>query len=209
MGSARPWLLHSVRLKGREEHVYPPREDLRAQPQDRPARKDSPSERHSQGPQSTKRRASWTSSDVASQGSGPDPESTLKPPAKRPTLQDVRLAPSPGPRAEEEPEPPASALPAAYVEELPPGAPEAGQEDQEDTGEPRLPGQEQLSCQGQFPEGSEDPRGTEQTLFPSPPRPTCPSSVLYPQADTGNLPLATQGCSLQPHLASQVLPIST
>uniref|UniRef100_A0A8C0KFE9 Ral transcription factor IIIC subunit 1 n=1 Tax=Canis lupus dingo TaxID=286419 RepID=A0A8C0KFE9_CANLU len=177
MGSARPWLLHSVRPKGKEEHVYPPREDPRARPQDRPARKDSPSERHSQGPQSTKRRASWTSSDVASQGSGPDPESTLKPPAKRPTLQDVRLAPSPRPIAEEEPEPLASALPAAprdaYVEELPLGAPEAGQEDQEDTGEPRLPGQEQLSCQDQFPEGSEDPRGTEQTFGgPSLP-PTC------------------------------------
>uniref|UniRef100_A0A8C0KEV9 Ral transcription factor IIIC subunit 1 n=1 Tax=Canis lupus dingo TaxID=286419 RepID=A0A8C0KEV9_CANLU len=58
MGSARPWLLHSVRPKGKEEHVYPPREDPRARPQDRPARKDSPSERHSQGPQSTKSSAS-------------------------------------------------------------------------------------------------------------------------------------------------------
>uniref|UniRef100_A0A452TMI6 General transcription factor IIIC subunit 1 n=1 Tax=Ursus maritimus TaxID=29073 RepID=A0A452TMI6_URSMA len=156
MASAQPWLLHSVRLKGREEDAYPQREDPQARPQDRPASEDSPSERQappSQGSRSTKRRASWTSRDVASQGGESDSESTQKPPAKRPTLQDVRLAPGPRPQAEEGPEAPAPSLPAA------PGVTGAGPEDQEDSRVPSPLGQEQLSCQAQLPEGSEDPRG--------------------------------------------------
>ncbi|EFB18282.1 hypothetical protein PANDA_016315, partial [Ailuropoda melanoleuca] len=166
MVSAQPWLLHSVRLKGREEDAYPQREDPQARPQDGPSGEDSPSERQappSQGPRSTKRRASWTSRDVAGQGGESDSESTQKPPAKRPTLQDVRLAPSPRPRGEEGPEAPTPSLPAAPgdtgVKEPPPRAPEAGPEDQEDSGVPSPLGQEQLSCQAQLPEGSEDPRG--------------------------------------------------
>uniref|UniRef100_A0A452TMP4 General transcription factor IIIC subunit 1 n=1 Tax=Ursus maritimus TaxID=29073 RepID=A0A452TMP4_URSMA len=176
MASAQPWLLHSVRLKGREEDAYPQREDPQARPQDRPASEDSPSERQappSQGSRSTKRRASWTSRDVASQGGESDSESTQKPPAKRPTLQDVRLAPGPRPQAEEGPEAPAPSLPAAPgvtgVKEPPPRAPEAGPEDQEDSRVPSPLGQEQLSCQAQLPEGSEDPRGTKRNLSPTPP----------------------------------------
>nr|XP_035922093.1 general transcription factor 3C polypeptide 1 isoform X1 [Halichoerus grypus] len=164
MASAQPWLLHSVRLKGREEDAYPQREDPQARPRDGPASEDSPPGRQappSQGPRSTKRRASWTSSHMACQGRETDPESTQKPPAKRPTLQDVRWAPSPRPRAEEEPEPPAPALPPVPgdtgVKEPPPGALEAGQEDQE----------EQLSCQAQLPEGSEDPRGLAESSVAS------------------------------------------
>lgn len=176
MASAQPWLLHSVRLKGREEDAYPQREDPQARPQDRPASEDSPSERRappSQGSRSTKRRASWTSRDVASQGGESDSESTQKPPAKRPTLQDVRLAPGPRPQAEEGPEAPAPSLPAAPgvtgVKEPPPRAPEVGPEDQEDSRVPSPLGQEQLSCQAQLPEGSEDPRGTKRNLSPTPP----------------------------------------
>lgn len=176
MASAQPWLLHSVRLKGREEDAYPQREDPQARPQDRPASEDSPSERRappSQGSRSTKRHASWTSRDVASQGGESDSESTQKPPAKRPTLQDVRLAPGPRPQAEEGPEAPAPSLPAAPgvtgVKEPPPRAPEVRPEDQEDSRVPSPLGQEQLSCQAQLPEGSEDPRGTKRNLSPTPP----------------------------------------
>ncbi|KAM9056829.1 general transcription factor 3C polypeptide 1 isoform 3-T3 [Megaptera novaeangliae] len=165
MASAEPWLLHSVRLKDKEEGTDPQREDPQARPPEGTSSEDDPSERQappSQGPLSAKRRASWASADVDSQGGGADPESAPEPPSKRPTLQDVRLAPSPGPRAEEEPETQVPALPTAPedtgVREPPPRASEARQEDQEGVGVPSSPGQEQLSCQAQLPEGPEDPR---------------------------------------------------
>ncbi|XP_004439572.1 PREDICTED: general transcription factor 3C polypeptide 1 [Ceratotherium simum simum] len=165
MASAQPWLLHSVQLKG-EEDTDAQREDPQARPLEGPSSKDGLAERQApppQGPRSTKRRASWASTDAASQSGGTDSESTQNPPAKRPMLQDVRLAPSPGPRAEEGPETQAPALPVAPEDtgarEPPPGAVEAGQEDQEGIAVPSSPGQEQLSCQAQLPEGSEDARG--------------------------------------------------
>ncbi|XP_059978368.1 general transcription factor 3C polypeptide 1 isoform X3 [Lagenorhynchus albirostris] len=165
MASAEPWLLHSVRLKDKEEGADPQREDPQARPPEGPSSEDSPSERQaspSQGPLSAKRRASQAGADVDSQGGGADPESAPEPPTKRPTLQDVRLAPSLGPRAEE-PETQVPALPTAPedtgVREPSPRASEARQEDQEGVGEPSSPGREQLSCQAQLPEGPEDPRG--------------------------------------------------
>lgn len=187
MASAQPWLLHSVRLKGKKEDVDAQREDPRS-------------------PRSTKRRASWTSSDVAHQGGETDLESPQKPPAKRPALQDVRLALSPRPRAEEEPEAPAPAPPAAPgdagVKEPAPGALEAGREFQENLRAASPLGQEPLSCQAQLPEGSEDPRGT--SLVAGPPSRTCPFSALgseqSPRA-AGNLPPATEGRCLQPFLS--------
>ncbi|EPY79532.1 general transcription factor IIIC, polypeptide 1 [Camelus ferus] len=166
MASAHPWLLHSVRLKGKEEEADPAREDPQARPPEGPPGEDGPSEGQappSQGPRAAKRRASWASTDAARQGEGADPERAQMPPAKRPTLQDVRSAPGPGPRVEEEPETRAPALPAAPedpgMREPPPGASEAGQEDLECLGVPSSPGQEQMSCQAQLPEGPEDPRG--------------------------------------------------
>ncbi|KAB1263618.1 General transcription factor 3C polypeptide 1 [Camelus dromedarius] len=166
MASAHPWLLHSVRLKGKEEEADPAREDPQARPPEGPPGEDGPSEGQappSQGPQAAKRRASWASTDAARQGEGADPERAQMPPAKRPTLQDVRSAPGPGPRVEEELETRAPALPAAPedpgMREPPPGASEAGQEDLECLGVPSSPGQEQMSCQAQLPEGPEDPRG--------------------------------------------------
>ncbi|XP_077616584.1 general transcription factor 3C polypeptide 1 isoform X1 [Crocuta crocuta] len=145
MASAQPWLLHSVRPKGKKEDADAQRADPR-------------------GPRGPKRRASWTSSDVARAGGDTDLESPQKPPAKRPTLQDVRLPLSPGTRAAEQPEAPARALPAAPgdadVQESSPGAPKAGQEHQEDLGVPSPLSQELLSCQAQLPQGSEDPRGS-------------------------------------------------
>ncbi|KAI5939978.1 General transcription factor 3C polypeptide 1 [Manis javanica] len=165
VAAAQPWLLHSLQLKGREEGANTPREDPQARTPEGLCSEDGPSERQappSQGPRSAKRRASWASTDVARQGGETDPDSTQKPPTKRPTLQDVHLAPSPRPRAEEEPETQVPALLAAPedagVRESLPGASEAGQEDQEEAGVPSPPGQEQLSCQAQFLEGPEDPR---------------------------------------------------
>ncbi|XP_010989212.2 general transcription factor 3C polypeptide 1 isoform X1 [Camelus dromedarius] len=166
MASAHPWLLHSVRLKGKEEEADPAREDPQARPPEGPPGEDGPSEGQappSQGPRAAKRRASWASTDAARQGEGADPERAQMPPAKRPTLQDVRSAPGPGPRVEEELETRAPALPATPedpgMREPPPGASEAGQEDLECLGVPSSPGQEQMSCQAQLPEGPEDPRG--------------------------------------------------
>ncbi|KAG8513544.1 LOW QUALITY PROTEIN: General transcription factor 3C polypeptide 1, partial [Galemys pyrenaicus] len=162
MASAEPWLLHSVRLK--EEDADPQKEDPQARPPEETSSEGSLSEKQtppSQGSRSSKRRAGWASADPTSQSSEPD--GAQNPPAKRPTLQDVRFAPSPEPRAEEGAESQVPALPAAPEDtgagEAPHGALEAGQMDQEGVGVPSSPAQEHLSCQAQLPEGSEDPRG--------------------------------------------------
>lgn len=168
MASARPWLLHSVRPKGKEENTDTQREDPQARPPEGPSIEDDPTERQApppQGSQSSKRRASWASTDPAGQSGETDSESTQKPPAKRPTLQDVRLGPSP--RAEEEAETLPPVLPVALEDscagEPLPEASEARQEDQECVGVPGSPGQELLSCQAQLPEGSEDTRGSAES----------------------------------------------
>ncbi|XP_061257470.1 general transcription factor 3C polypeptide 1 isoform X2 [Bos javanicus] len=159
MANAQPWLLHSVRLKDKDGGADLQRDDHRARPPEGPSSEDNPPERQappSQSPQSTKRRGSWAGADTNSQGGAADPKSALEPPAKRPALQDIRLAPSPGPRAEEELGTLAPALLAAPEDG---GASEAGPGDQEGVEVPSFPGQEQLSCQAQLPEAPEDPRG--------------------------------------------------
>lgn len=164
MASAQPWLLHSVRLKGKEEGTDAQRDDPPARPPDGPSRESGKQAPPSQGSQSSKRRASWASTDPAQQGGETASETAQKPPAKRPTLQDVRLCPSPGPRAEEGTETQAPALPVAPGDT---GAAEAGQEDQAGVGVPGSPGRERLSYQAQLPEDSEDPRGVEPCPSPS------------------------------------------
>ncbi|XP_005405198.1 PREDICTED: general transcription factor 3C polypeptide 1 [Chinchilla lanigera] len=147
---ARPWLLHSVRPKDPEEAAGAREEDVPegAASESGALHRPVPPSR---SPQGTKRRARW-----ASQSSDTDSECTQKPPAKRPVLQDVRLAPSPRLPAEEGVETQALAPPPAPRD---PGAEGPGQEDQEDVREPSSPGPEQPSSQAQLPEGSEDPRG--------------------------------------------------
>ncbi|XP_048189267.1 general transcription factor 3C polypeptide 1 isoform X4 [Perognathus longimembris pacificus] len=76
---ADPWLLHSVRPRGEEEHTTP-RKHAQDQHPEGPA--------HS--PPSGKRRAH-----LSSQSSDPGAEDTSSPPTKRPTLQDVRLTSAP------------------------------------------------------------------------------------------------------------------
>uniref|UniRef100_H0WHE0 Ral transcription factor IIIC subunit 1 n=2 Tax=Otolemur garnettii TaxID=30611 RepID=H0WHE0_OTOGA len=98
MASAHPWLLHSVRLKDKEEESDSQREDHLARPLEGPFSEDNPPEGvvpPCQVPQSIKRSASWTN-----QSGETDAESTQEPPAKRPALQDVCLALSPEPGAE-------------------------------------------------------------------------------------------------------------
>nr|XP_027804403.2 general transcription factor 3C polypeptide 1 isoform X1 [Marmota flaviventris] len=154
---AGPWLLHSVRLRHSEEEAQA-REDDQARAPEGPASEDSAQEElaaPSCSPQGTKRRARW-----ASQGSDTDTEGPLKSPAKRPRLQDVRLAASPRSRAEEGAEGQALALPPA-PEDTAAGGP--GQEDQENVRGPSVPGQEQPSCQAQLPGGSEDSRGLSES----------------------------------------------
>lgn len=168
MANAHPWLLHSVRLKDKEEGADPHREDPRAGPPEGPSSEDTPPEGHASPSQSTKRRGSWAGADASSQGGSADPKGALEPPAKRPALLDIRSAPSPGPRAEEELGTLAPALLAAPEDG---GASEAGPGDQEGVGVPSFPGQEQLSCQAQLPEAPEDPRGTTPCPHPAFPHP--------------------------------------
>lgn len=172
MASAQPWLLHSVRLRGKEEDAETQREDPQARAPEEPSSEDD-LERQAppQGSQGSKRRASWASTNPAISSGETDPECAQRPPAKRPTLQDLRLGPSP--RAEEGAEMLAPALPVAPEDpgagDPLPGASEARQEDQEEVGVPSSTGQEQLSYQAQLPEGSEDARGTEPVPLPGPP----------------------------------------
>lgn len=187
--SAQPWLLHSVRMRGKEDDAETQREDPQARPPEGPSSEDDPGRQApSQGSQGSKRRASWASTDPAVPSGETDPESAQRPPAKRPTLQDVRLGPSP--RAEEGAETPAPALPVAPEDtgagDPLPGASEARQEDQEGVGVPGSTGQEQLSCQAQLPEGSEDARGTEPCSTPRP-RPSILCPWGCPSSKTGNL----------------------
>uniref|UniRef100_A0A2R8ZQN7 Ral transcription factor IIIC subunit 1 n=1 Tax=Pan paniscus TaxID=9597 RepID=A0A2R8ZQN7_PANPA len=153
MGSAWPWLLHSVRLKDREDADIQ-REDPQARPLEGSSSEDSLPEGQappSHSPRGTKRHASW-----ASENGETDAEGTQMTPAKRPALQDSNLAPSLGPGAEDGAEAQAPSLPPALEDTAAAGA---AQEDQEGVGEFSSPGQEQLSGQAQPPEGSEDPRG--------------------------------------------------
>lgn len=81
-----------------------------------------------------------------------DAEEATSLPAKKPTLQDVRVASSPRPGAEDGTEAQASAQLVA-PEDAGAGGPR--QENQENVG---ISGLEQLGCEFQLPEGSEDPR---------------------------------------------------
>lgn len=155
MAFARPWLLHSVRLKDPEEDTSAQKEDSQARLPEEPASESSAPEQPappSHSPQSARKRARW-----ASHSSDTDTECTPKPPAKRPMLQDIRLAPSPRLEAEEGAEIQALAPPPVSED---PCAGGAEQEGQEVVGGPSSPSPTQLSRQAQFPEGSEDPRGT-------------------------------------------------
>lgn len=169
MASAQPWILRSVLPRGKEEEsTDPQREDPQARPPEGPSGEDDTAERQappSQGSQGGKRRAGWASTDAAGPTGEAGSDSAQNPPAKRPTLQDVRLGP--GPRVEEATETPVSALPTAPEDagagEPLPGASEAQQEDQDGVGGPGSPGREPPSCQAQLSEGSEDPRGLAET----------------------------------------------
>lgn len=89
-----------------------------------------------------------------------DAEEAIRLPAKRPTLQDVRVLANPRLGAEEQTEAQALTLLAA-PEDAGAGIPR--QENQESVG---VSGLEQLGCEFQLPEGSEDPRGTDLNTSP-------------------------------------------
>ncbi|KAH0503001.1 General transcription factor 3C polypeptide 1 [Microtus ochrogaster] len=151
MASAHPWLLHSMRLRDTEG-------DTKALGDDSQARlpEGSTSEEHtsegtavpSDSSHGTRKRAH---SSVQSHET--DAEEAIGLPAKRPTLQDVRVAASPRPGGEEQIEAQALALFAA-PEDAGAGIPR--QENQESAG---VLGLEQLGCEFPLSEGSEDPRG--------------------------------------------------
>ncbi|KAK2101512.1 General transcription factor 3C polypeptide 1 [Saguinus oedipus] len=86
IGSAWPWLLHSVRLKDREEDAHAQREDPQARTLEGSLSQDGPPEGQtppSHSPQGTKRYAIWASE-------------IGETPAKRPALQDSDLPPASG-----------------------------------------------------------------------------------------------------------------
>uniref|UniRef100_A0A2K5R881 Uncharacterized protein n=1 Tax=Cebus imitator TaxID=2715852 RepID=A0A2K5R881_CEBIM len=95
IGSAWPWLLHSVRLKDREKDTHAQREDPQARPLEGSSSQDGPPVEQapaSHSPQGTKRYAIRASE-------------IRENPAKRPALQDSDLAPSLGPGTEDCPTP--------------------------------------------------------------------------------------------------------
>lgn len=172
MASAQPWLLHSMRLRDKASA-----DDSQSRLPEGSSIEDHTSEGAAVTPvssQSTKKRPY-----CSIQSPETDAEEATRLPAKKPTLQDVRVAVSPRPEAEEQTEAQASAQ-LAGPEDAGAGGPQ--QERQENVGVSDL---EQLGCEFQLPEGSEDPRGTDRNTSPI----LCPSrdcSSLLPQ--NGNLP---------------------
>uniref|UniRef100_A0A8C8UPA7 General transcription factor III C 1 n=1 Tax=Peromyscus maniculatus bairdii TaxID=230844 RepID=A0A8C8UPA7_PERMB len=151
MASAHPWLLHSMRLRDTDVDTKASGDDSQARLPEGSTGEDHTSEGTAVPPDSshsTKKRAHCS---VESHET--DAEEAIRLPAKRPTLQDVRVAASPRPGAEEQIEAQALAL-LAPPEDA--GAEIPRQENQESVGGSGL---EQLGCEFQLPEGSEDPRG--------------------------------------------------
>lgn len=174
MASAQPWLLHSMRLRDMEIDTKASGDDSQSRLPEGPSMEDQTSEGAAVPPVSTKKRPHCSIESPET-----DAEEATRLPAKKPTLQDVRVAASPRPGAEEQAEAQAPAQLAA-PEDADAGGPR--QENQENVG---VSGLEQLGCEFQLPEGSEDPRGTDLNTPPI----LCPShdcSSLLPQ--TGNLP---------------------
>ena len=173
MASAQPWLLHSMRLRDMEVDTKASGDDSQSRLPEGPSIEDHTSEGAAVPPvssHSTKKRPHCPETDA---------EEATRLPAKKPTLQDVRVAASPRPGAEEQAEAQAPAQLAA-PDDADAGGPR--QENQENVG---VSGLEQLGCEFQLPEGSEDPRGTDLNTSP----------ILYPSHDcssllpqTGNLP---------------------
>lgn len=183
MASAQPWLLHSMRLRDTEVDTKASGDDSQSRLPEGSTNEDHTSEGTAMPPVSshgTKKRAH-----CSVQSPETDAEAA-RPPAKKPTLQDVRVAASPRPAAEEQAEAQALALLAAPKDA---GAPGPGQENQENVGVSSL---EQLGCEFQLPEGSEDPRGTDPNTFPI----LCSSRGCSSLSQAGNLLCpATQGFS--------------
>lgn len=158
MASAHPWLLHSMRLRDTEGDTKASGDDSQARLPEGSTSEDHTSEGTavpSDSSHGTRKRAH---SSVQSHET--DAEEAIGLPAKRPTLQDVRVAASPRPEGEEQIEAQALALFAA-PEDAGAGIPR--QENQESVG---ISGLEQLGCEFPLSEGSEDPRGTNPNTCP-------------------------------------------
>lgn len=176
MASAQPWLLPSMRLRDMEMDTKASGDDSQSRLPEGSSIEDHTSEGAAGPPvssHSTKKRPY-----CSIQSPETDAEEATRLPAKKPTLQDVRAAASPRPGAEEQTEAQASAQLAA-PEDACVGAPR--QESQENVGVSDL---EQLGCEFQLPEGSEDPRGIDLT-----------SPILRPSCDCSSLLPASQGFS--------------
>ncbi|KAM9096261.1 general transcription factor 3C polypeptide 1 isoform X3 [Sarcophilus harrisii] len=178
MSFAQPWLLHSVRLKNKEDETDGQTEDLH-HPNQKPQlrtqeelfKEKSSLEETELGPRETKRKALHNSD------AGPDPihedtegdlEGMKEPPTKKSVLKDIRLEHCPSPDEEK------GALPAdgeaRTLEDLAsraqlesngsdPSLEVPGTEgNQTNASGLEIPGKEQLGNQSQAPEGYEDPK---------------------------------------------------
>lgn len=175
MASAQPWLLPSMRLRDMETDTKASGDDSQSRLPEGSSIEDHTSEGTAGPPassHSTKKRPY-----CSIQSPETDAEEATRLPAKKPTLQDVHVAASPRPGAEEQTEAQASAQLAA-PEDAGVGVPR--QENQENVG---VSGLEQLGCEFQLPEGSEDPRGTDLNTSPIL-CPSCDCSRLLPQSAT-------------------------
>lgn len=149
MASAQPWLLPSVRLKDVEIDTKASGDDSQSRLPAGSSIEDHTSEGAPIPPVSsngTKKR-----SYCSIQSPETDAEEATRLPAKKPTLQDVRVAASPRPGAEEQAE-----AQAQFAAPEDTGAEGPRQESQESVG---VSGLEQLGCEFQLPENSEDTRG--------------------------------------------------
>lgn len=190
MASAQPWLLPSVRLKDVEIDTKASGDDSQSRLPAGSSIEDHTSEGAPIPPVSsngTKKRPY-----CSIQSPETDAEEATRLPAKKPTLQDVCVAASPRPGAEEQTE-----AQAQFAAPEDAGAEGPRQESQESVG---VSGLEQLGCEFQLPENSEDPRGIDFKTSPIL-GPSCDYSSLLPQ--TRNLPCHLSASHSRPRLCSE------
>uniref|UniRef100_A0A5F8H7P1 Ral transcription factor IIIC subunit 1 n=1 Tax=Monodelphis domestica TaxID=13616 RepID=A0A5F8H7P1_MONDO len=110
MSSAHPWLLHSVRLKNKEEEtdlqpedLHPPSQQPQLRTQEELSKEKSSLEGTEPGPREAKRKtlhSSQVDPDPTQEGTEGDLEGTKEPPTKKAVLKDVRLEHCPNPAEE-------------------------------------------------------------------------------------------------------------
>ncbi|XP_001369962.2 general transcription factor 3C polypeptide 1 [Monodelphis domestica] len=171
MSSAHPWLLHSVRLKNKEEEtdlqpedLHPPSQQPQLRTQEELSKEKSSLEGTEPGPREAKRKtlhSSQVDPDPTQEGTEGDLEGTKEPPTKKAVLKDVRLEHCPNPAEEKGALPTEAPAPKTQLElsgsDLPIRVPES-EGNQANASGLEILGKEQLGNQPQALEGYEDPK---------------------------------------------------